>query len=291
MKILLKIIIILLSSCLFFACKQNFFLKKDVSSVNVNEIEVKKNKFPIEGFILIKKGDTVYNIANSYGIIPSKIINLNNLKEPYKLKAGKKLFLPYPIVHEVIEGNTVFTLSLQYAVSQSDIVELNKLKKPFILIKGDKIKIPLEKDYTVLGLLKKQKIQNDTYKKRTKIINDNPNFIWPAKGKLVKSFGPFSDGKQHYDGIDIELEDNRIYAAADGKVAFVGSKIKSFGNMILIKHDTKWISAYSKVGENRVNEGDIVKKGQLIALAKKDKVFHFQIRKSRNPIDPTLLLN
>ena len=59
MKILLNIIIILLSSCLLFACKQNFFLKKDVSSVNVNEIEVKKNKFPIEGFILIKEGDTV----------------------------------------------------------------------------------------------------------------------------------------------------------------------------------------------------------------------------------------
>ncbi len=291
MKIYFNLLIILFFSCSLFSCKQNLFVKKDVSLVNVNEIEVKKIKFPAEGFIFIQEGDTVYSIANSYGIIPIEIINLNYLKKPYKLKVGKKLFLPYPIIHDVIPGDTIFTLSLQYAVSQSDIVELNLLKKPFIINEGDKIKIPREKDYTVLGLLKKQRFQNKNFNKNSKITMDKPNFIWPAEGKLVKKFGPFSDGKQHYDGIDLKVQDNRIYAAADGKVAFVGSKIKSFGNMILIKHDSKWISAYSKVGENKVNEGDLVKKGQLIALVKKDKIFHFQIRKSRNPIDPTLLLN
>ena len=61
--------------------------------------------------------------------------------------------------------------------------------------------------------------------------------------------------------------------------------------MILIKHDSKWISAYSRVGETRVSEGELVKKGQFIAFVKDDKIFHFQIRKSRNPINPFLLLN
>ena len=109
--------------------------------------------------------------------------------------------------------------------------------------------------------------------------------------KLVKKFGPYSNGKQHYDGIDIRVEDNRILASADGKVAFVGSKIKSFGNMILIKHDSKWISAYSKIGKTDVTEGQVVKKGQFIASVKEDKTFHFQIRKSRNPVNPQSLLN
>ncbi len=291
MKVYFNFLIILSITSVLFSCKQSLFVKKNVSSVNVNKVEVKKFKFPKEGYILIEEGDTVYSIANSYGLIPSKIIKLNNLKKPYKLKIGKKLFLPYPIVHNVIYGDTVFTLSLQYAVNQSDIVELNLLKKPYILYKGDKIKIPIEKDYTVLGLLKKQKIKKNNFKKRLKTTANDPDFIWPAKGVLVKKFGPFSDGKQHYDGIDLKVEDNRIIAAADGKIAFVGSKIKSFGNMILIKHNSQWISAYSKVGQTKVNEGDVVKKGQFIAFVKKDKIFHFQIRKSRNPIDPKLLLN
>ncbi len=291
MKFYINLLIMICFINFVFSCKEKLLLKKDVSSVNVNKVEIKKLKFPKEGYIIIEKGNDIYEIANSYGLIPSEIEKLNDLKKPYKLKKGKKLFLPYPLIHIVKEGDTVFILSLQYAVNQSDIVELNLLKRPFILKKGDKIKIPREKDYSVLGLLKKQKVVKYNPINKFNLSQDTPKFIWPAKGELVKKFGPYSNGKQHYDGIDIKVENNRIIASADGRIAFVGSKIKSFGNMILIKHDSKWISAYSKIGKAKVKEGEFVKKGQFIASVKQDNVFHFQIRNSRNPVNPKSLLN
>ena len=107
-----------------------------------------------------------------------------------------------------------------------------------------------------------------------------------------QKFGPHSNGKQHNDGVDIEVNENdKVIASFDGKVAFVGSNIKSFGNMILIKHDKKWITAYSKVGKSLVAQGDLVKKGDIIASMEDNNILHFQIRKSRNPINPETLLN
>ena len=61
--------------------------------------------------------------------------------------------------------------------------------------------------------------------------------------------------------------------------------------MILIKHDKRWITAYSKLGKSLVNEGDLVKKGEAIASMGDNNILHFQIRKSRNPINPESLLN
>ena len=86
------------------------------------------------------------------------------------------------------------------------------------------------------------------------------------------------NGTQHHDGIDIKAKgDQPVIASSDGKVAFVGSNIRSFGNMILIKHNKEWISAYSKVEIANVTEGDFVKKGQIIGSLKDAKTLHFQI--------------
>ena len=100
----------------------------------------------------------------------------------------------------------------------------------------------------------------------TKKIKNAPVFLWPAKGKVIKRFGKFGKG-QHYDGIDIKLGANRpIYSTYDGKIAFIGSQIKKFGNLILVKHDNGWLSAYSNLGKYNVKQGEFIKKGEIIAF-------------------------
>ena len=109
---------------------------------------------------------------------------------------------------------------------------------------------------------------------------------------MIKNFGPFDNGNQHNDGVDILVSsDQSIKASMSGKVAFVGSNLKSFGKMILIKHDNKFVTAYAKIDEFNVKEGDLVKKGQIIGKIFKNNSLHFQIRKSRNPVDPNLYFN
>ena len=264
--------------------------KKNISNVPVKDISIRKFKFPRDGYITVNDNQTIYEIANTFNILPQEIIRANDLKSPYELSAGQQIFLPYPLMHKVKSNQNVYDISLIYAVSQSDIVELNELKKPYKLIPDVEIKIPMHKDYSVIGLINKIKISKKS--NTSPVSKINSKFLFPVNGKIVKNFGAFDNGNQHNDGVNILVStDQSIKASMDGKVAFVGSNLKSFGKMILIKHDSKFVTAYAKINEFNVTEGDIVKKGQIIGKIYKNNSIHFQIRKSRNPVDPNLYIN
>mgnify|MGYP001493186295 CR=1 FL=1 len=112
----------------------------------------------------------------------------------------------------------------------------------------------------------KKQITKNEYTSNNKKIKNAPVFLWPAKGEVIKNFGRFGKG-QHYDGIDIMFGKNKpIYSAYDGEVAFVGSQIKKFGNLIIVKHDNSWVTAYSNLGNYNVEVGDKLKKQQIIAF-------------------------
>ena len=100
----------------------------------------------------------------------------------------------------------------------------------------------------------------------------------------------------HNDGVNIAAKEGKVGAAARGRVAYVGSNIKSFGRLVLIKHDGGIITAYAHLGDIAVKEGDIVTVGQAIgSVGKSGRVktpqLHFEIRKSRQPIDPRNLIS
>ena len=153
-------------------------------------------------------------------------------------------------------------------------------------------------DFSVVDLIINEKIYDTKQNIKKKYSSNNnkilnaPLFIWPAKGEIIKSFGKFGKG-QHYDGIDIMFGKNKpIYSAYGGEVAFVGSQIKKFGNLIIVKHNQSWVTAYSNLGKYKVKVGDKIKKQQIIAFTSGDKnYFHFQLRHNRNPVNPLNYLN
>ncbi len=264
--------------------------KKNISNVLVKNISIAKLDFPKDGYVSVDDNQTIYDVANTYNILPQVIIRANNLKHPYELSKGQQIYLPYPLMHKVKQNQNIYEISLIYAVSQSDIVELNGLRKPYKLIPDIDLKIPLNKDYSVIGLINKTKISKQS--KTLPITKINQKFLFPVNGKMVKDFGPFDNGNQHNDGVDIFVStDQSIKASMSGKVAFVGSNLKSFGKMILIKHNDEFVTAYAKINEFNVMEGDLVKKGQVIGKIYKNNSVHFQIRKSRNPVNPNLYIN
>ena len=256
----------------------------------VKNFSIAKLDFPKDGYVSIDDNQTIYDVANTYNILPQEIIRANNLKPPYELSKGQQIYLPYPLMHNVKQNQNIYEISLIYAVSQSDIVELNGLRKPYKLIPDVELKIPLNKDYSVIGLINKTKISKQS--KTLPISKINQKFLFPVNGKMIKDFGPFDNGNQHNDGVDILVStDQSIKASMSGKVAFVGSNLKSFGKMILIKHDSQFVTAYARINEFNVMEGDLVKKGQVIGKIYKNNSVHFQIRKSRNPVNPNLYIN
>ena len=300
-KILFLFLITFLFGCqtsnLFEDVKKDFAVEKKVTVFDRSNIN-RQFQIPLNGMILVNKDDTIYSIANKYKVVPKDIIDDNNLVEPYKLKENQILFLRNKNLYVIRFGDNLEKISLKFAVNKSDIIRINKLSKPYQLKVGNKILIPQTKDFSVVDLIIDQKI----YKSEPKISNKNriinakslnsPNFIWPSKGQIIKNFGVFGKG-QHYDGVDIKASNNSpIYSIYEGTVAFTGSEIKKFGNLILIKHKNGWLSAYSNVGKFNVKQGSSIKKGELIAYSSNDlDYYHFQLRHNRNPVNPIEFLN
>ncbi|MEH6344918.1 MAG: peptidoglycan DD-metalloendopeptidase family protein [Bermanella sp.] len=120
----------------------------------------------------------------------------------------------------------------------------------------------------------------------------SPRWTWPAKGKLIAKFSAKSPANK---GIDIAggLGES-VTAAAAGSVVYAGSGLLGYGNLVIIKHNEQYLSAYAHNKRLLVKESQKVKAGQTIAelgSSGTDKVkLHFEIRRQGKPVDPMLYL-
>lgn len=194
------------------------------------------------------------------------------------------------------KGDTLYGISRQYGVSVDRLAQLNQLKQPYVIKPGQTI------------FLKPLKTPSQASTRKTKPTSASPSgasktqrtasqsVSWPrtvrwqrpANGKVVKKFNRWKNDAK---GIDIAgKEGNAIVAAADGKVVYSGNGLISYGNLIIIKHNKTFLSAYAYNRKLLVAEGDMVKAGQRIAeMGHKDKQsprLHFEIRKNGKPVDP-----
>jgi murein DD-endopeptidase MepM/ murein hydrolase activator NlpD len=116
-------------------------------------------------------------------------------------------------------------------------------------------------------------------------------FRWPVRGKTLAEFGKRPDGT-HNDGINIAVPlGTEIAAAEAGTVAYAGSELKGYGNLVLVRHDNGWVTAYAHADQILVKRGDSVKRGQTIARAGSTGTVdqpqvHFELRQGSKPVDP-----
>ena len=122
-----------------------------------------------------------------------------------------------------------------------------------------------------------------------------PSFAWPASGPVIGEFGTASNGQRN-DGINISTAmDAPIHAAASGTVTYSGNELKAYGNLILIRHDDGYVTAYAHADKILVNRGQFVSKGQVIGYSGStgdvtSPQLHFEIRRGTQPVDPKALL-
>lgn len=118
-----------------------------------------------------------------------------------------------------------------------------------------------------------------------------PTFRWPVRGRVISGFGKKPDGERN-DGINLAVpEGTSIMAAEDGTVIYAGNELKSYGNLVLIRHADGWVSAYAHNSELKVAKGDRVQRGQVISLSGMSggvttPQVHFELRKDATPVDP-----
>lgn len=114
------------------------------------------------------------------------------------------------------------------------------------------------------------------------------DFRWPARGRVIAGFGA-NGGNE---GINIAVpEGTPVKAAEAGTVTYAGSEVKGYGNLVLIRHENGYVSAYAHNGSLNVKRGEQVKRGQVIATSGQtgnvtSPQLHFEIRKGSTPVDP-----
>lgn len=125
--------------------------------------------------------------------------------------------------------------------------------------------------------------------------DDSGRFVWPVAGRVISPFGKVASGERN-DGINIAASLGApIHAAAAGTVTYAGNGIKGYGNLILIRHEDGYVTAYAHAQSILVSRGDRVDKGQAIGYAGetgdvREPQLHFEIRHGVRPVDPRPLL-
>ena len=285
--------------------------------VEIGRERIQREPIPVERMVSVRAGDTIYSLATRYGVTPQSLIADNDLSSPIALSQGQRLKITPPREHIVKITDSIYTISQRYAVSQYHIAELNDLSEPYQLVEGQALLIPDTHDFTVLdgGKGVNTALARPAPKARTTVAQANStqvsvpkskqpqknfvapsftagdSFMWPVEGQIVQDFGPAAKGV-HNDGVNIAASiGTNVQASAPGTVAYIGRNLKSFGSMVLVKHDGGYITAYAHLDEIKVSEGDVLGPGEVLgtvgATGRVDSPqLHFEVRQSRQPINP-----
>jgi murein DD-endopeptidase MepM/ murein hydrolase activator NlpD len=121
-------------------------------------------------------------------------------------------------------------------------------------------------------------------------------FYWPVHGQLIAGYGAKLNGLQN-NGINVAVpEDTPVKAADDGVVIYSGNGLKTYGNMLLVRHANGYVTVYAHAKELLVKVGEEIKRGQVVAKSGKTgdvdrPQIHFEIRKASAPVNPMPYLN
>ncbi|MBE9532830.1 MAG: peptidoglycan DD-metalloendopeptidase family protein [Proteobacteria bacterium] len=200
-----------------------------------------------------------------------------------------------PKSYKVKKGDTLYSISWRYGMDYKTLAKINNIRSPYNIYIGQKLKF---KSYTKTSqkTSSSSKKKSTPTKKTTKKVSASTNkrlaWRWPTKGKVVSTYSKSATGRK---GIDIAGKSGQqIIAAASGKVVYSGNGLPRYGNLLIIKHNDVYLSAYAHNKALLVKEGQQVKAGQRIALlgrtgTQKNKL-HFEIRRNGKPVDPLRFL-
>ena len=197
--------------------------------------------------------------------------------------------------YKVRAGDTLYSIAFRYDMDYRSLAETNHLSKPWRLYVGQRLALN-HKLYKSPRTVKSQKRSRHVTKRRvTKRVSSgyriNKAWRWPLNGVVNQRFAP-NKGKK---GINIiSHRGAKVKASQSGVVAYAGNGLPGYGNLIIIKHNSQYLTAYGNNARLKVREGQHVKAGQVIAtvghLNKTNWGLHFEVRKRGKPVNPMIFL-
>lgn len=244
------------------------------------------------GYYRVKSGDTIIGIALENGVSWRDIVNWNQLANPNLIEVGQLLRVrgsggPAPADMRASAPQTSAVPQSAPAVPASAPVTPAQPSAPVAVASA-----PVTPAKPVVREATKE-VARETTKAAPTVASGSSSssrWGWPGNGNVV---GQFSDSGSK--GISISgNEGDPVVAAGDGRVVYSGSGLRGYGNLVIVKHDDDFLTAYAHNKSIMVSEGQSVKRGQKIAeLGKTDSdvpKLHFEVRKSGKPVDPMTYL-
>ncbi|MES2364212.1 MAG: peptidoglycan DD-metalloendopeptidase family protein [Pseudomonadota bacterium] len=214
------------------------------------------------GYYTVKPGDTMIRIGLDNGQNWRDIVRWNNLENPNLIEVGQVL----RVVPPTAENPLVVTRPVSSGTATAGTT--TTAPAPAAAASAAR---PAASSAATAG-------------------DDDIAWIWPAQGSLI---GGFDDAKNK--GLDISGKaGDAVIASADGRVVYAGAGLRGYGNLIILKHNNTFLTAYAHNQTLLVKEDQTVKKGQKIAEmgnSDADRVkLHFEIRRQGKPVDPAKYL-
>lgn len=263
----------------------------------------------------VAAGETIYTIAQRHGLPLRDLIDANRLRPPFAIASGDVLNLPRPRAHDVVAGDTLYGISREYGVDVASLVRANGLRAPYNVYVGQRLKLPAPADAEIqvataanvaqagsvpYPRLKPAPGQMAAAKVRPTTTAPPPRagsrFLWPVRGRILSRYGA-KPGGLHNDGVNIAARRGApVRAAENGVVVYVGNELKGFGNLVLIRHDDGWVSAYAHNDQLLVRKGATVRRGQTIAKVGTSggvdaPQLHFELRRGTRTVNPLRYLD
>lgn len=323
-KLKFSLIIVVLSALCLSACTQ---ARAPVTHYGI------KSGAGSAGIHTVQSNDTLYSIAKRYRMPMRDIVIANNLSAPFYLRTGQRLKLPPPREYDIRPGDSLYTVSRLFGVSTSELAQINDLQHPYVIHAGDTLRIPVEikeetsitvqsdrikvtpapKPVTSESLDPAQASSNiptpgdkpaapskTTKSAKSKIPSHTPKrssskFLTPVRGHVISSYGP-KKGGLHNDGLNFAAPRGApVKAAENGVVVYVGNDLKGTGNLVLIRHADRWMSAYAHLDKTKIARGQTVGRGDLIGTvgttgSVTTPQLHFELRRGTKALNPKVYL-
>ena len=204
-----------------------------------------------------------------------------------------------PGYYTVKPGDTLIRIGMDNGQSWRDIIRWNKLENPNLIETGQVLRVaPPQPETAVVRSATPPAVVPTPApapapapaKATTDAADDALNFQWPVRGNLISGF---DESKNK--GLDIAGKvGDPVLAAADGRVVYAASGLRGYGNLIILKHNNTYLTAYAHNQTLLVKEDQTIKRGQKIAEmgnSDADQVkLHFEIRRQGKPVDPAKYL-
>ncbi|MEK6707797.1 MAG: peptidoglycan DD-metalloendopeptidase family protein [Pseudomonadota bacterium] len=257
----------------------------------------------------VQKGDTLYGIALNQGLAYKDLAEWNNIENPNAIDIGQQLSLSppaqsaqpslfslsepapspaaeTPVPRVVTESRGKFDANTDKLKTEPKAFKLAYSEQTLAQLKGSADTPPV---LTARADAAAERVAKIDIEPQPQSAESNPDeridWIWPTQGKVLEGFTESSKG------VDIAGKTGQaVLASAPGKVVYSGSGLRGYGNLIIIKHNDTYLSAYAHNSKLLMKEGQTVTRGQKIAeMGNTDASqikLHFEIRKHGKPVDP-----